>query len=117
MTEKEINMSLTFTTSTPQQLLTSFKKAIDDKHVVTWSYDKEGDFTHTPDQWAKKAWMRPVVLNGQLIFKIVAPEGKAVSWGVYGVYHGRLAESFIDHLHDKFETAVASARPTSVDVL
>ena len=41
----------------PSQLLSTFKKAIDDGHVKTWSYDTVGDFTHTPDQWKYKAWL------------------------------------------------------------
>jgi hypothetical protein len=43
-------MALLFKTNVPQALLNDFKK-IDEGHVVTWSCDRDGDFTHTPDQW------------------------------------------------------------------
>ena len=52
-------MAIHFYTSAPSALLAAFKKAINDKHVITWSYDDDGDFTHTHTQWAKLAWLRP----------------------------------------------------------
>jgi hypothetical protein len=45
--ERIESMALLFKTNTPQALLNDFKKKIDEGHVVTWSYDKDGDFTHT----------------------------------------------------------------------
>ena len=44
-------MAINFDTDNPTKLLSAFKKAIDDKKIVTWSYDKDGYFTHTPEQW------------------------------------------------------------------
>jgi hypothetical protein len=29
----------------PANLLAAIKKGIDEKHIETWSYDKDGDFT------------------------------------------------------------------------
>lgn len=52
-------MALSVKTDNPSGLLTSIRKAIDNKVVSTWSYDKDGDFSHTPDQWKNKAWLRP----------------------------------------------------------
>jgi hypothetical protein len=43
-------MAVYFETKTPNKLLNAFKKAIDDGHVVTWSQDKDGDFTHSVEQ-------------------------------------------------------------------
>jgi hypothetical protein len=108
-------MSLSFNTQDPSSLLAKFKKAIDEGHVQTWSYDTDGDFTHTPNQWSKKAWMRPQVASGQLNFNIIKPQNTAVTWEVYGVYHGRLAESVTAHLHDMFATASSTARPSTGD--
>ena len=110
-------MSLSFNTSDPSSLLNKFKRAIDEGKVRTWSYDADGDFTHTPDQWSKKAWMRPSVAFGKLDFNIVAPKAQGVSWEVYGVYHGRLAESVTAHFHDSFALASATSRPTSGDLV
>jgi hypothetical protein len=103
--------------TTPQQLLAAFKKAIDEKRIVTWSYDKDGDFTHTPTQWHHKAWMRPQTDSGVLNFKIIKPTGGTISWEVYGVYHGRMAESFIVHCHDKFSSVSATSHPSSSDIV
>lgn len=55
-------MSIKFETSNSTALLAAFKKAIDDGKVVTWSYDGDGDFTHTPPQWNKKALFASVCL-------------------------------------------------------
>ena len=108
-------MALEFTTGNPRNLLTAFKNAIDQGHVVTWSYDKDGDFTHTATQWKNQAWMRPKVVPGGLRFMIVAPNGKGVTWEVYGIYHGRLAESVIIHCHELFATVMGTAEPAGDD--
>ena len=43
-------MAIYFKTDKPQQLLSSFQKAIVDKRVVTWSCDSMVNFTHATDQ-------------------------------------------------------------------
>jgi len=108
-------MSLSFDTPNPAALLQSFKKAIDNKKVTTWTYDADGDFTHSPDQWRNKAWLRPRVANGQLTMNILKPQNATVSWEVYGVFQGRFAESVTVHCHDQFSQAVATAKPTAGD--
>ena len=70
-------MSLKFDTSTPNALLKAFKEAIDAKHVITWTYDKDGDFTHNTDQWRNRAWLRPTVYEGtSLNFRILIPDAE-----------------------------------------
>ena len=64
-------MAVNFETADPAKLLAEFKKAIDDKKVVTWSYDKQGDFTHTPNQWKDQAWLRPTVYTGRLTMNLL----------------------------------------------
>ena len=49
---------ITFVTPSPQQLLTSLKEAIRKGHITTWS-EENGYLTHTPNQWARKAWLLP----------------------------------------------------------
>ncbi len=85
-------MSITFDTANPSNLLSTFKKGIDGGHVVTWSYDSDGDFTHTPPQWNKKAYLRPSIVQGALVMKFLGHKNN-VTWEVYGVYHGRFIES------------------------
>lgn len=106
-------MSIDFETNNPSALLAAFKKAIDDKHVETWSYDKDGDFTHTPPQWKSKAWLRPVISQGRLMMKFLGTKG--TTWEIYGVYHGRFIESMIVHCNSLFTKGAASAKPTSND--
>lgn len=111
-------MALHFKTTTPKKLLATYKKAIDDGHVATWSYDKDGDFTHTADQWVRKAWLRPKVIEGtELKFIILTPKDTEMSSVVYAVYHGRFIESMLSHCDKLFSQAYASAMPESGDVV
>jgi hypothetical protein len=109
-------MSISFDTTNPTGLLAAFKKAIKDGHVVTWSCDSDGDFTHTPPQWNKKAYLRPVVLNGSLMMKFIGHKS-TVTWEVYAVYHGRFIESMIVHCNQLFTTGAATAKPSSDDTI
>ena len=102
-------MALYFYTDKPKTLLTVFKKKIDDGDVVTWSYDDAGDFTHTPLQWKKAAWLRPSVDSNLLAFYIIKPKNKNISGEVYGVYHGRFIESMLTHCDTLFTTGAATA--------
>ncbi|MFZ1075707.1 MAG: hypothetical protein WAN50_05030 [Minisyncoccia bacterium] len=108
-------MAIHFKTNTPQALLNAFKKAIDEKLIVTWSCDTDGDFTHTPDQWRNKAWLRPHVRTGELVLTIIKPEPVNISSLVYAVYHGRFIESMLQHCDTLFSEGVATALPTTED--
>src|SRR5215469_419890 len=99
-------MAVYFETHTPKKLLEAYKKAIDDGHVTTWAYDKDGDFTHTADQWKRKAWLRPKVVEGKtLVFNVIKPKDETVSSVVYAVYHGRFIESLLAHCDKLFTNA------------
>ncbi len=108
-------MALIIETTRPQALLNSIKKAIDDKNVETWSYDSDGDFTHSPEQWKNKAWLRPIVVEGKLKFGIIKPENANVSKLIYGVYHGRFIEMLLAHFDSEFSLATATAQITKDD--
>ena len=109
-------MALIVKTDAPANLLKAIRKAIDDKKVETWSYDSEGDFTHTPAQWSKKAWLRPKVYTGELRFGILAPKDTKLSRTIYGVYHGRFIEMLLDHFDADFTLANATAQKTEPDI-
>lgn len=104
-------MAIYLTTPDPRKLLTDFKNKIQQGHIVTWSCDTDGDFTHTPAQWANKAWLRPRILQGQLALGILKPSGVSVTWPIYGVFHGRFIESMVEHCHDLFSSAQATPKP------
>ena len=110
-------MAINFETSDPQKLLTTFKHLIDQKKVLTWSYDRDGDFTHTPDQWANKGWLRPSVFSGRLILNFLGNEKVTTTSALYGVFHGRFLESMLTHCDTLFSSGTASAMPTNSDRL
>jgi len=93
-------MALIVITSKPKELLDRVRKAIDDGHVDTWSYDRDGDFTHTRPQFNQKAWMRPVIGQGMLSFGLLGERGVVMTKALYGIYHGRFAEMLLTHFDD-----------------
>ena len=108
-------MAVLFKTNTPQALLNDFKMKIDQGHVVTWSYDKDGEFKHTPDQWRDVGWMRPSIDFGGLCFNFLGNPKKTTSKPGYGVYHGRLVESIATHCDKLFTEASVTAMGTNAD--
>lgn len=108
-------MSVTVFTSKPNALLTAIKKAIDDNKVETWAYDQDGDFTHSPDQWRQKAWFRPAVQQGMLVFGLLGPTDVTMTKTIYGVYHGRFIEMLLAHFDADFGNVSATALGDSFD--
>jgi hypothetical protein len=102
-------MSIAVTTAQPAVLLASIRKAIDNKRIDTWSYDKDGDFTHTPGQWANHAWLRPTIEQGSLCFGLLGQTGVDMTSALYGVYHGRFIEMLLTHFDRDFLAVGATA--------
>jgi hypothetical protein len=102
-------MAIRVTTPQPASLLAAIKTAINGRQVETWTYDSDGDFTHTPVQWAYKAWLRPALQPNALVLNILNPRGVNLSKEVYGVYHGRFIEMLLVHFDDRFNDAHATA--------
>lgn len=99
---------LTVSTYAPNSLLAKIKKAIDEKEIVTWAYDGDGDFYHTPEQWCKRAWLRPTVQSGELKLAIIANRKVPLTSVIYGVHYGRFLEMLLAHFHADFDTASAA---------
>ncbi len=110
-------MAVYFTTEDPEKLLAEFKKKIDSKAIVTWSYDDDGDFTHTPSQWVRRAWLRPRIQNGKLALFVIPPREKTISTEVYAVFHGRFIESMLVHCDNFFSKGSSSAMPEGEDTI
>jgi hypothetical protein len=109
-------MAISIRTTTPKALLAKIKKAIDDGHVETWSYDEDGDFVHSVPQWKNKAWLRPKIELGVLRLGLLGQRNVHMTYEIYGVYHGRFIEMVLTHFDDQFTTASATAqRDSSVD--
>lgn len=101
----------------PHELLESIRTAINTGKVETWKVDSDGDFTHSPTQWAHLAWMRPKIFDDHITFNILGAKTKKMSKMVYGVYHGRFIEMMLVHFDRQFTRASATALPTSSDVV
>ena len=101
----------------PSALLKEIKAAVADGTVRTWAVDKDGDFSHTAEQWRGLAWLRPRILKDRIVFNILGAKGKSMSRVTYGVYHGRFIEMLLTHFDEKFQNAVATALPTEQDIL
>lgn len=97
-------------TDDAEGLLAGMKEAIDRHRIKTWSYDDDGDFTHTAEQWNQLAWLRPDPSPSGLHLFIIAPTNTPVSRATYAVYHGRFIEMALRHFDGRL-TASAQATP------
>jgi len=76
------------------------------------------EITHTSEQWRKKAWLRPkIVEKNELIFHILGPKDESIDKAVYAVYHGRFIESMLRHCDELFSDSWASAVPEDGDIV
>lgn len=108
-------MAIIIKTNAPADLLAAIKKEIDEEKIETWSYDADGDFIHTPEQWKYDAWLRPKIYDGELRLGILKNKDTNISTVIYGVYHGRFIEMLLSHFDSKFTNAQATAHKTEPD--
>ena len=108
-------MSVRAFTDDADGLLARIRKLIDQGHIETWAYDKDGDFTHTPAQWKNKAWLRPQVKSDMLRMVILNNTKVTFTREIFAVYHGRFIEMLISHVSDLYTSASASPNPVSGD--
>lgn len=92
-------MAIFVQTDNPTRLVQDIKSYIDDKKIVTWMYDDDGDFTHDTDQWRYNAWIRPVIKknDNQVIFSILCRNDRNLSVRDYAIYHGRFVEILLTY--------------------
>jgi hypothetical protein len=95
----------------PARLLADIKLAIDAKRIRTWSYDDDGDFTHTAEQWLREAWLRPVLQKEHLQLVIIPPRDTHISSTIYAIYHGRFVEMVLRH----FDGTLSGQIQVSID--
>ena len=114
-------MAVNFFTSAPKALLDDFNKRIEQSEVkgkvTTWIKDKDGDYTHVADNWKNKAWFRPKIIDGALVFNILGRKKIAMPIVVYGYYHGHLTETFLNHFDGMFSSGSSTAQATKEDYL
>lgn len=92
-------MAILIKTSDPNGLLVDIKKKIDDHEIDTWSYDEDNDFTHDVPQWARKAWIRPYIIEAecQIVFAMVGRKGVVMTKEVYSLFQGRFMEMLLKY--------------------
>ncbi|VWC40581.1 hypothetical protein BLA6993_07025 [Burkholderia lata] len=112
----EINMTIYAKTADPAALLKSIKKLIDTNKIETWAYDAAGDFYHTPTQWNRRAWLRPIVGFGNLEFRLIRRNDEVLTKTVYGVYHGRFIEMLLTHFDETCDAVEASAMQATYSI-
>jgi hypothetical protein len=105
---------ITFTAPSPLHLLALLKEEIRKGKITTWS-EENGYFTHTPSQWARKAWLLPSIQGSELRFAIIKSQGSNITTEVYAVYHGRFVEMMLAHFDRQFTNGFASAMPAAAD--
>lgn len=110
-------MSIYVRTQDPRGLVNKIKKAIDDKSIDTWSYDKDGDFTHSVSQWAYHAWIRPRLETDRVVFSIICRNDKNLSVTDYAVYHGRFAEMLLTHFDKTCKSIEITPLATNYDLI
>ena len=93
----------------PSLLLSRIKEAIDERRIRTWSYDGDGDFTHTAEQWSREAWLRPILLEQHLRMIIVPPHDTHISSAVYAIYHGRFVEMILRHFDGSLSGRISTS--------
>ncbi|WP_158821556.1 hypothetical protein [Granulicella sp. S156] len=108
---------ITFETTDPAALLNKIKAGIDSGHIVTWSYDSNGDFTHSVPQWKYQAWVRPSIAASALTFVIVGRSDVRLSVETYAIYHGRFLEMMLAHFDKSFTTADSTALASVSDLI
>ncbi len=108
-------MAVIVYSSDPPTLLRAIRSAATDGKIETWSADSDGDFTHSPEQWRRKAWFRPKVADDRIIFTIFPPQKTVMNKVTYAVYHGRFVEMLLAHFDTQFQRAVATALPAEGD--
>lgn len=91
-------MAIIVSTLLPNYVVGSIRRKIDEELIDTWSYDEDGDFTHT-GQWKDKAWMHPSIdsENNTVTFVIFGRKNVEMTLMEYSIYHGRFLEMLINH--------------------
>lgn len=114
-------MSVTFSSQDPASLLKAFDARIAQSEpkgkITTWEKLSDGvHYTHKATDWRFKAFLKPSIQPGKLVFNIIKPKDANVTAVAYAYYHGHLIETFLNHFDQNFSDGVASALPRPGDV-
>jgi hypothetical protein len=108
-------MSIYVRTSNPQKLINDINDKIENSVIITWNVDKDGDYTHTAEQWVNHAWMHPVIESGRVVFAIWGRVSENLGVVDYAIYHGRFLEMLLMHFDHLCESIEVSSLGTKYD--
>jgi len=108
-------MAVYVKTNNPRDLLQQIIEYINKGKIETWSVDSDGDFTHNPDQWNKKAWLRPYIEQERLVFGLIGNSNVPMTNNLYSVYHGRFIEMLLTHFATIINVTWPSSQKTTYD--
>lgn len=103
------------TRNNPINFVEDIKSLISDGRIISWSYDKDGDFTLTHEQWRFHAWFRPNIQNDSIIFALIGRNDQNMSVADYAVYHGKFIEMLLRHFDQKCSDVQATPLATKYD--
>jgi hypothetical protein len=111
-------MAITVPTSYPKELLIRIKKDVAARQTDEWHCDADGDFTLADPQWHGKAWFRPYVKDGKLVFGIIPSTDPKMTNALFAAYHGRLLETLLGRYSHLFsETSTSDLADKFYDLL
>lgn len=108
-------MAIIVKTENPEGLLNEIKRGIDQGVIDLWSCDSSGDFSHTPEKWINRAWLRPEVGDGELKFGILGTKDVGMTASLYSAYHANFIAMLLTNLDKYFTSAAATAKKTPPD--
>lgn len=113
-------MAVIVMTTKPRGFVASICHVIDEGHIDTWTYENHEDkiyFTHSAQQWNRRAYLRPNEGRGLVTFNVIKPKSKPVSRFVFAIYEGRFIEMLVAHFPTSFTLAAATPNPVDGDLL
>jgi hypothetical protein len=88
-------MAITVPTTEPLDLLLQIKRDIVAQQTDEWVWDADGDITLNDADYRSKAWFRPYVKEGKLVFGIIPASEPKMTPALSAHYHGRLLETLL----------------------
>lgn len=108
-------MSIYVKTVNPRKLVDDINEKISNTSINTWAVDKDGDYTHTAQQWQYHAWIHPIIETERVVFAIWGRASEDLSVVDYAIYHGRFVEMLLTHFDKQCLTIEVSSLASKYD--
>lgn len=90
-------MAIYVKTETPRGLVQKINQDIKENRIQTWTVDNDGDYTHVPEQWKNRVWVRPHIEEKRVVFGVLGRKDANMTVTEYAVYHGRFVEMLLSN--------------------